>query len=108
MKLKVNLLFCCLVAAGVVLLTSAAKAQGDAAANFKGNCSGCHGPDGKGNTPTGKALKVRSLASPEVQKQSDADLAGVIAKGKDKMPPYEKKLSDDQIKGLVKFIRSLK
>lgn len=106
MKSKVNLLLCCLLAAGVVLLTSAAKAQGDAAANFKGKCAGCHGPDGKGDTPTGKALKVRSLASDEVQKQSDADLAAIITKGKEKMPSYEKSLKANEIQGLVKYIRS--
>jgi mono/diheme cytochrome c family protein len=108
MKLKVNLLLCCLVAAGVVLLTSAAKAEDDAAATFKGKCAMCHGPDGKGDTPTGKAMKVRSLTSDEVKKESDADLIGIITKGKGKMPGYDKKLTDDQIKGLIKFIRSLK
>ena len=108
MKSKVNLLLCCLLAAGVVLLTSAAKAEGDAAATYKAKCAMCHGPDGKGETPTGKAMKVRSLTSDEVKKESDAELTGIIVKGKGKMPAYDKKLTDDQIKDLVKFIRSLK
>jgi len=108
MKPKVNLLLRGVLAAGVVLLASAAKAEGDAAANFKGKCAGCHGPDGKGDTPTGKALKVRNLASDEAQKQSDADLAGIITKGKGNMPSYDKKLTDDEIRALVKYIRSLK
>jgi hypothetical protein len=43
-----------------------------------------------------------------VQKQSDADLNTVIAKGKGKMPGYEGKLTGDQIQELVKFIRTLK
>ena len=68
----------------------------------------CHGPDGKGETPTGKAMKVRSLTSDEVKKESDADLTNIIVKGKGKMPSYDKKLTEDQIKDLVKYIRGLK
>jgi len=40
-------------------------------------------------------------------KESDDDLAGIIAKGKNKMPAYEKQLKADQIKGLVAYIRDL-
>jgi mono/diheme cytochrome c family protein len=43
-----------------------------------------------------------------VAKQSDADLEKVTKEGKGKMPKYEGKLTDDQIKGLIKYIRSLK
>jgi mono/diheme cytochrome c family protein len=108
MKSKVNLLLCALLAVAVVLWSSAAKADGDAAATYKAKCAACHGPDGKGETPTGKAMKVRSFASDEVKKQSNAELTGIIVKGKGKMPGYDKKLTEDQIEGLVKYIRSLK
>ena len=39
---------------------------------------------------------------------SDAELFDITKKGKDKMPAYDKKLTDDQIKELLKFIHSLK
>jgi mono/diheme cytochrome c family protein len=81
----------------------------DGAADFKARCSACHGANGGGDTAMGKNLKLRDLGSADVQKQSDADLAGIIAKGKGgKMPAYDGKLSPDQITGLVKFIRTLK
>jgi len=56
----------------------------------------------------GKNLKLRSFASSEVQKQSDDELAAIIRKGKNRMPPYDRKLSKDQIRDLVREIRSLK
>ena len=80
----------------------------DAAATFKAKCASCHGADGSGNTPVGKKLAVRDLRSADVQKQSDAQLAGVTSKGKRKMPAYGKSLSGDQINQLVAHIRSLK
>jgi mono/diheme cytochrome c family protein len=80
----------------------------DAAADYKAKCATCHGPDGKGDTAMGKTMKVKDLGSPEVQSQSDADLATIIEKGKKPMPAYEGKLTKEQIDGLVKYIRSLK
>jgi mono/diheme cytochrome c family protein len=75
---------------------------------YKAKCSACHGANGAGDTMLGKNLKLRSLASPEVQKQSDDQLLTIISKGKNRMPPYDRKLSKDQIHDLVKHVRSLK
>jgi mono/diheme cytochrome c family protein len=83
------------------------RAQSDAAKTFKTNCTLCHGEDGSGNTPTGKALKARDLRSDEVQKKSDAELDSVITKGHEKMPAFGSKLSPDVIKSLVAYIRQL-
>ncbi len=76
-----------------------------AEATYKGKCAMCHGPDGKGETPTGKAMKVKDLSSEEVQKMSDADLGGAISPGKGKMPAY-KTLTPDQVKDLVAYVRA--
>jgi len=75
---------------------------------YKTKCAACHGSNGAGDTMLGKNLKLRPLASDEVQKQSDDELARIISRGKDKMPPYDRKLSKDQIGDVVKYIRSLK
>jgi cytochrome c551 len=75
---------------------------------FKSKCASCHGADGKGDTPAGKKMNVKDLASDDVQKQSDAALTGVIEKGKKPMPGYEGKVTKEQIDGLVKWIRTLK
>ena len=74
---------------------------------FKGKCAMCHGPDGAGKTKMGETLKIPDLHSADVQKRSDADLNAVIAKGKNKMPAYEAKLSKEQIEKLVEYVRDL-
>jgi cytochrome c6 len=75
---------------------------------YKERCSACHGKAGKGDTIFGKNLEIRSLASDEVQNQSDNELASIISKGKNRMPPFERKLSRDEIREVLKHIRSLK
>jgi cytochrome c6 len=90
-----------------LVLWSAPAAADDAAATYKAKCSACHGADGKGETPMGKKMGIKDLASPEVQKMSDDELSAVIADGKNKMPSYKKSLKPEQIKELVGYIRSL-
>jgi cytochrome c6 len=86
------------------ILSSPAKADvASAEATFKAKCAACHGADGKGK----EMMKTRDLGSPDVQKQSDADLTTIITKGKGKMPAYGT-LTPDQVKDLVTYIRSLK
>jgi cytochrome c6 len=82
-------------------------AVADAAANYKTKCAMCHGADGKGETPAGKKMGAHDFASPEVQKAADAELITITTKGKNKMPAYEKKLSDAEIKDLVTYVRQL-
>jgi mono/diheme cytochrome c family protein len=85
-----------------------ADATPDGAAIFKAKCAMCHGPDGTGQTPMGKSLKIRNLASADVQKQTDAELTNIITNGKNKMLAYKGKLTAEEIKTLVGHIRSLK
>ncbi len=92
----------------LALLVSTYTFADNGADAYKTKCSACHGASGAADTMLGKNLKLRSLASPEVQRQSDDELALIISKGKDKMPPYDRKLSKDQIGDVVKYIRSLK
>jgi len=79
----------------------------DAEALYKSKCQGCHAADGKGS-PVGQKIGVKDFHSPEVQKQTDAELIELTKQGKGKMPAYDKKLTDDQIKQLIKYIRGLK
>jgi mono/diheme cytochrome c family protein len=80
----------------------------DAAADYKAKCAMCHGRSGAGDTVIGKNMKLADLGSAGVQKLSDSELAGIIAKGKGKMPAQEGKLSKEQINDLVRWIRALK
>jgi cytochrome c6 len=91
-----------------MLLAPLAAFAADGAAVYKAKCASCHGPDGKGETAIGKSMKLRSLASADVQKTTDADLTKIISDGKGKMPAYKGKLSADEIKALVTYIRTLK
>lgn len=92
---------------GLLLAGSLPAAADDAAALYKSKCQVCHGPDGKGSA-AGQKMGVRDFHSPEVAKQSDADLIKITKEGKNKMPKFEGKLTDDQIKELIKFMRGLK
>ena len=95
------------VLCGVVgVLSKPAQAEGGGEAVYKTKCAGCHGADGKGETPAGKSMKAGDFASEDVQKMSDADLSDAIAKGKGKMPAF-KTLTADQLKDLVAYVRTL-
>ncbi len=80
----------------------------DGASLYKSKCASCHALDGSGNTPAGKAAKLRDLRSAQVQALSDAQLTQIIGKGKGKMPGYEKGVGADGVKQLVAYIRSIK
>ena len=98
------------VVAGVlaVLASTCVWAQSAAELYKSRGCSACHGKDGAGQTTMGKNMGVRDLGSADVQKQSDEELVTIITKGKGRMPAQERKLSRDQIRELVKYIRMLK
>ncbi len=83
------------------------RAQGTAEATFKAKCAGCHGADGTGTTAAGKAMKARDFHSPEVQKETEAELADIITNGKNKMPKYADKLKDAEIKDLAAYVHAL-
>ena len=55
----------------------------------------------------GKKLGAHDFRSPEVQKMTDAQLNDLITKGKEKMPAFDKKLTGEQIKELVGYVREL-
>jgi cytochrome c6 len=93
-----------------LMLTFAVAAAADDVATeklWKAKCQSCHAADGSGSTPAGKKVEARDLRSPEIQKQTDAELIEITKKGKNKMPAYDKKLTDQQIKDLVAYIRVL-
>jgi mono/diheme cytochrome c family protein len=81
---------------GVLVLTwTPVRAQGEAVdATYKAKCAMCHGSNGEKSFDATKTDTVLL----------DAVLKGV----KPKMPSYEQKLSPDQAKGLVAYMKSLK
>jgi len=95
-----------LAALCVLQITATAHAQ-TSAALYKSKCAMCHAADGSGNVPMGQKTGAHDFRSPEIQKMTDAQLIELTAKGKNKMPAYEKKMTADEIKGLVAYIREL-
>src|ERR1700689_2819132 len=75
-----------------IAIVPAVRADGAGEALYKQKGTPCHAAGGSGNNVMGKKLNIGDLRSPEVQKMSDAELTEIIAKGKDKMPSYEKTL----------------
>ena len=69
------------------------------------NCFLCHGPTGRGDGPQGPMLRAPDLTRAEWQTQvTDAQIAEVIRKGRNKMPAFEA-LPPQVIAGLVARIR---
>ena len=101
LRLRPVAILCCLA------LSSVVQAQSDPAKSFKTNCTLCHGADGSGDNPTGKAFHAKDLRSAEVQKQTDAELAEVITKGRGKMPAFGAKIKPDDVTKLVAYLRAL-
>ncbi len=81
--------------------------QGPGADTYKAKCQMCHGADGMGGTPAGKAMKALPFNSPEITSKSDADLIAATKNGKGKMPAYKDKLSDAEIKQVIAFVHTL-
>ncbi len=101
LKLRFAAIFC--LAASIV---TPAFAQNSGADIFKAKCAMCHGADGMGGTPAGKALKAVPFNDPAVVKAPDAELIADVKNGKGKMTPNVAKLTDEQIKSVVAFIRT--
>jgi cytochrome c6 len=82
---------------------SAPAATGvDAAKVYAEKCAMCHGEDGKG-VQKGSP----DFTNAEWQKkETDAEFVEVIKVGKKPMPGFDGKLSEEQIKGLVQYVRA--
>ncbi|MEO6817373.1 MAG: cytochrome c [Edaphobacter sp.] len=96
-----------LLAATLFTATSTSRAQSTDASSYAAKCQMCHGATGLGDTPAGKAMGARPFNSPDVLKESDADLIAVIKNGKAKMPAFSGKLTDAEISALMLHIHGL-
>jgi mono/diheme cytochrome c family protein len=102
MKIKITLaLLLMFTLAGI------ASAEDPGKGLFTAKCAICHGADGSGKTSIGKNLKIADFHSPDVKKQSNAELKTVITDGKNKMPAFKGKLTDAQIDQVIAYVRDL-
>ncbi|HJQ34701.1 MAG TPA: cytochrome c [Pyrinomonadaceae bacterium] len=78
-----------------------------AAADYSQFCIKCHRADGTGGAvelDKGETLKVPNLRE-HGKKDPDEHLARQIREGGDDMPPFKKRLDDQRINNLVRYIR---
>jgi mono/diheme cytochrome c family protein len=71
-------------------------------------CTGCHGPQGGGDGY--KLLRgpdPANLTSPSTRKKSDADLLKTIHEGKPNMPPWNFRLSEEEMRDVLGYVRTL-
>lgn len=78
---------------------------------YETRCMVCHGAQGKGDGPMGKALKPppTDFTSPKTKAKSDADLLQVIQNGlpSTTMPAYKGQLSVQEVFDVLAYVQSL-
>jgi cytochrome c553 len=102
-------------AVSVLALSAGLARAADSKEIWEKSCASCHGKDGRGDTRMGKKLEVKDYTDPKVQDELKDDKATKTIKeglkddaGKVRMKPYADALSDDDIKGLIAYIRAFK
>ncbi|MCS6897393.1 MAG: cytochrome c [Nitrospira sp.] len=71
-------------------------------------CAGCHGVEGKGDGYKLLGADPAVLSSPSTQKKSDAALLKTIHEGKSTMPPWKVRLSEQEGRDVLAYIRTLR
>ena len=95
----------------VAIVTSSFGA--DAKALWDANCAQCHGKNGNADTKMGKTLNAKDLTDAKVQaeftdaKATQSIKEGVKQNGKTTMKSFGDQLSDDDVKALVAYVRTL-
>ena len=97
----------------LLAIPTLAVCAADAKASYEKDCAKCHGADGKGETKMGKKQGAKDYTDAKVQADLKDEAAikaikeGYKKDGKEVMKPSEG-LSDDEIKGLVAYMRTFK
>jgi cytochrome c6 len=106
--------FAVIIAGAALLFAGSIASAADAKTAYDKSCASCHGKDGKGQTPAGKKLKAKDYTDASVQAaMTDEEMVkavkeGIQKDGKTIMKGFGDKLSDDEIKALIAYIRSFK
>ena len=88
---------------------NAPQASGDARTIFDAKCAKCHGKDGRAKGIKAKLIHARDLSDADWQdKVTEERLFNSISNGRNDMPAFKKKLSEEQINALVTYVRQLK
>lgn len=102
-----SVLLAACVSAILVRAAGAPRPERSAEDIYLDKCAVCHGQDGAGKTAKGKKAKVKDIRE-TIGKMSVDEMIKVVDDGKGKnMDSYKKEYSQDQIKALVDYYRSL-
>jgi len=96
------------VLAAAVLLAGSVCFAEDGAAIYKAKCAMCHGPTGTPSAGMAKMMGIKPVSDPAIRSISEAQVEAQVKNGKGKMKPFSGKLTDDQIKDVVTYFRTLK
>ncbi len=86
----------------VVAATTAAAPAIDAAALFDDRCSSCHGRSGEGLTAPALSNGRVAAKFPDIEAQ-----VAVVRDGRNGMPSFGDRISDEQIRAIVRYTRTL-
>lgn len=75
---------------------------------FAKHCAGCHGPEGRGDGYLLLGPDPANLTRPTTKKKPDALLLQTIHEGKPNMPSWKGRLSEDESRAVLAYIRALK
>lgn len=94
-------------------MTAMSASAADVKETYAKACAKCHGPDGKGETKMGKKAEVKDFTDAKIQASfKDEEMIKAIKEGvkdgdKTRMKAAEG-VTDDEIKALVAYVRTLK
>jgi mono/diheme cytochrome c family protein len=74
---------------------------------FTRYCAGCHGPEGKGDGYLLLGPEPANFTRPATKTKSDAALLQVIHEGKPNMPSWKVRLSENESRTVLAYIRTL-
>jgi mono/diheme cytochrome c family protein len=101
---------CIVVTFGAVVLFSlsspAASADGGVDL-YDANCVKCHGVDGRGDTPVGRAMKAASLVDPKWAVDDSAEAVVSAFRANPKHKAVASKVSDDDLRSIAVYLRKL-
>ena len=76
---------------------------------YEKRCQSCHGADGTGNPKMAKVLKVSipPVTGAALVQQDDTEMLRIIAEGEGKMPGYAQKLSQEEQRQVLEYMKTL-
>jgi mono/diheme cytochrome c family protein len=87
---------------------AAVSAQTATESLYKAKCQSCHGATGIADTSAGRANKTPSINSAALKDMSAPEMFASVKGGNGKMHAFKDELTDEQLKDLVAYLRSMR